>query len=204
MKRSRSALRVENGIDFPVLGRSGELIRYSLVASSSTLEGLRGLWCPLPVLLLCVIEANSPTQPLLHLLSQEPSSERGKASDKGAEEALEGTALGSGMCEQRSDHYSSSGSLPSPVTAASGHPGELPAWDPASIGIQSHEEKEQTRPRSKKQAMEAEIVVNNPGYRPHRASSAQVGITICGGDRMLRERSSRSGLVPWPLHLPTR
>lgn len=64
MKRSRSALKVENGIDFPVLGCSGELIRYSLIASSSTREGLQGLWCPLPVLLLCSIEASPLAQPL--------------------------------------------------------------------------------------------------------------------------------------------
>lgn len=43
----------------------------------------------------------NPMERGLHLLSQGPSSERRKAGDEGAEEALEGTALGSGMCVSR-------------------------------------------------------------------------------------------------------
>lgn len=52
--------------------------------------------------------------------------------------------------------------------------------------------------------MEAEIVASSPGYRPHRASSAQVGVTTCRGDRkqLVREESARSGLGSWLLHLP--
>lgn len=39
MKMSRPAQKVENDIDFPVLGCSGELIRYNLTILSTTLEG---------------------------------------------------------------------------------------------------------------------------------------------------------------------
>lgn len=64
MKRSRSALKVESSIDFPVLGCSGELIRCSLTALSSAQEGPQALWRPLPVVLLCSIEVSPLTRPL--------------------------------------------------------------------------------------------------------------------------------------------
>lgn len=64
MKRSHSALKVENGIDFLVFGCSGELIGYNLTDAFTTLEGPQGLWRPLPALLLCSTEASFPTQSL--------------------------------------------------------------------------------------------------------------------------------------------
>lgn len=112
MKRSRSALKVENGIDFSVLGCSGELIRYNLIDLSSALEGPQGLWRPLPALPPLSAPQKPAPQPspckphaVAHLLSQGSSSESGRAGDYGAGEALEDTAHGSGMCEQRSDDH---------------------------------------------------------------------------------------------------
>lgn len=180
MKSSSPALKVENGIDFPVLGCSGELIRYNLPGVHHP-RGVCGAPC-LP----CFSTPQRPApQPRLCKprempcpLSQGFSSDSGRTGD--SEQKRPGrtqlSALGSVTRGQATTHRPGCGpgfrSLPSPITVASRHSGERPALEPVLTQIESHVKEKQALPWSEKQGIEAETTVSGPGYKADAAPQA--------------------------------
>lgn len=164
MKMSRPAQKVENDIDFPVLGCSGELIRYNLRAHPAP---WRGLWRPLPASLLHSTAASSPAQQPL----QTPR--RTLPPVLAVQLRVEGQVLGEQkrpwraqllalLCVSR--HETTTHRPPAPDT----YPSPPPPLPPGTTGIQSPGQRASTT-LSMKQGMEVETPKRSPGYEARAA-----------------------------------